>query len=123
MNKSTLFKTAHKIARETVGFVGDYRIALSLALKEVYSMKEQTIEQKLIAAGGKQWKKGAMNRIYMNDKCVAEYFGLELSTEKVDNSDGVLDATDRKRINNSKTWFDVSAQKVVTNCATVEFYL
>ena len=36
MNKSALFTKAHKIARNTVKFVGNYSIAFSLALKEGY---------------------------------------------------------------------------------------
>lgn len=36
MNKSKLFKTAHSIAKATKAYVGDYMIALSLALKDLY---------------------------------------------------------------------------------------
>lgn len=37
MTKRELFKKAHQIAKETVKAVGDYRIALKLALKELHS--------------------------------------------------------------------------------------
>lgn len=36
MTKRHIFKTAHKIAKEIVREVGDYQIALSIALKEIY---------------------------------------------------------------------------------------
>ena len=36
MKKQHIFKTAHKIAKGIVKEVGNYQIALQLALKEVY---------------------------------------------------------------------------------------
>ena len=42
MNKSTLFTAAHKIAKKTAKAVGNYMIALSLALKSLY--KEATMK-------------------------------------------------------------------------------
>lgn len=42
MNKSTLFTKAHAIARNTVKLVGNYSIALSLALKEVYMINSNS---------------------------------------------------------------------------------
>ena len=36
MNNSAIFKKAHQIAKKTVCFVGDYRIAFSFALKQVF---------------------------------------------------------------------------------------
>lgn len=38
MTKSEIFKTAHAQARKTASLVGDYRIALSIALKEAHKM-------------------------------------------------------------------------------------
>ena len=40
MEKINVMKQAHAIARETVAEVGNYRIALSLALKELQAKKE-----------------------------------------------------------------------------------
>lgn len=37
MTKSQMFKKAHEIARATKAIVGDYRIAFSIALKDIYS--------------------------------------------------------------------------------------
>ena len=43
MSKSELFKSAHKLARGVVAIVGDYMIAFSYALKEIYkNMSEKT---------------------------------------------------------------------------------
>lgn len=38
MEKSEMFKKAHKIARETVKVVGNYSIAFKLALKQVWAL-------------------------------------------------------------------------------------
>ena len=80
MNKSKLFTHAHQIARNTVAQVGNYMIAFSLALRELYSMTTKTVksaEQQLIELGGKLWEKGSMRRVYLSldvlnkitDKC------------------------------------------------------
>lgn len=80
MDKSTLFNQSHQIARNTVAQVGDYMIAFSLALRELYSMSTKTVksaEQQLIDLGGKLWEKGSMRRVYLSlsvlnkitDKC------------------------------------------------------
>lgn len=73
MTKSEIFKTAHKLAKETVSYVGDYLIAFSIALKEVYSnMKERTAEQLaevftkvegVISASA--WEKHGKRRVYI----------------------------------------------------------
>lgn len=66
MNKSTIFKQAHKIAKATVAKVGDYMVAMSLALKEVYvSMKKSAVEQIKELSGVSsvsQWR----DRYYIN---------------------------------------------------------
>lgn len=80
MDKSTLFNQAHQTARNTVAQVGNYMIAFSLALRELYSMTKNTAksaEQQLIALGGKLWEKAGMRRVYLSlsvlnkitDKC------------------------------------------------------
>ena len=66
MNKSKLFTHAHQIARNTVAQVGNYMIALSLALKELYSTAKKSAEQQLIDLGGKLWEKGSMRRVYLS---------------------------------------------------------
>ena len=66
MNKSEIFKNAHRVARETVKSVGDYMIAFSLALKEIYSMSKETAEDSLIKLGGRAWEKFGMKRVYLS---------------------------------------------------------
>ena len=69
MDKSTLFNQAHQTARNTVAQVGNYMIAFSLALKELYSMTKNTAksaEQQLIDLGGKLWEQGNMRRVYLS---------------------------------------------------------
>lgn len=45
MTKSEIFKAAHAMARKVVAIVGDYMVALSYSLKEVYeNMKNTTID-------------------------------------------------------------------------------
>lgn len=65
MTNSELFTKAHKIARNTVKFVGNYMIAFSLALKEVYKMTVKTLEEKAIELGGNVWEKNGMRRVYI----------------------------------------------------------
>lgn len=45
MNKSEIFKTAHKAAKNTVKLIGSYIVAFSSALKEVYaSLRKPSIK-------------------------------------------------------------------------------
>lgn len=81
MTKSEIFKKAHQIAKSTVAVVGNYSIALSLALKEVYaSLSQETVsvESKLIDLGCKVWEMGSMKRIYINEDKMPEVFGFEI---------------------------------------------
>lgn len=79
MDKSKLFTQAHQIARQTVAQVGDYMIAFSLALRELYSMTTKTVksaEQQLIDLGGKLWEKGSMRRVYLSLDVLNSITGL-----------------------------------------------
>jgi hypothetical protein len=79
MDKSKLFTQAHQIAKDTVKAVGNYMIALSLALKELYSMTTKTAksaEQQLIDLGGKLWEKGSMRRVYLSLDVLNSVTGL-----------------------------------------------
>ena len=66
MTKSEIFKKAHKIARDTVAKVGNYTIAMSLALKSIYSSMAESVEDKLIRMGGKLWENYGKKRIYFD---------------------------------------------------------
>ncbi|EPC5509157.1 hypothetical protein M8E51_004282 [Salmonella enterica] len=85
MTKSEIFTKAHQIAKATRAAVGNYMIAFSLALKEVYSkMKEITVEA-LEALGGNRWTKNSMDRVYFNGETLAEIVGFSFSTYKTGN--------------------------------------
>lgn len=46
MTKKHIFTTAHKIAKGIVKEVGNYQLALQLALKEVYNTTKNVLEIK-----------------------------------------------------------------------------
>lgn len=82
MSKSEIFKKAHEIARNTVALVGDYMIAFSIALKNLYKEGKKmaaTMQQKLEALGLTVWEGGQHKRIYISDK-TEEIFGLKINT-------------------------------------------
>ena len=83
MNRSEIFKKAHQIAKSTVAIVGNYSIAFSIALKEIYSNNTASIADKLLAAGGKVWEKDSMKRIYLNMSLVnALDLGINFNDKK-----------------------------------------
>lgn len=73
VNYSKLFKEAHAQARRTVGEVGDYMIAFSLALKTEWKeikanddvLNDDKIA-KLEKAGWSRWTKYGYDRLYFN---------------------------------------------------------
>ena len=80
MEKSEMFKKAHKIARETVDVVGDYSIAFKLALKNVWlaekaSEKEVNFHQTTV-----------MLTCLANTKQRRIYGISEISDEKIDST-------------------------------------
>lgn len=84
MNKSAIFKKAHSIAKATALEVGDYRIAFSLALKEVYTTMKNIIATVTASFGNSEitttidkknvvgWKGGSN---------VRDYFEVESSSK------------------------------------------
>lgn len=89
MTRKEIFKKAHQIARATKDSAGDYRIALMVALKDVYAGKydeiKDTTEAALIALGLKTWEKGGHKRIYVNDWQLERVFGFSISYYKSGN--------------------------------------
>ena len=105
MTNSQRFTLAHKIARETVSIVGDYRIAFSIALKGTHMNTEKTAAEKLIELGGNEWNKGSHHRVYVESYIVKKFFDSEHA------SFGKA----------HKVFFDVSAGKFAsTHAATAE---
>lgn len=60
MTNQEIFKKAHKIAHELLSKVGNYAIALKIALKRVYKQK------KLLDCHAKLWERNDKARIYLN---------------------------------------------------------
>ncbi|KMJ46699.1 hypothetical protein AB204_02465 [Xenorhabdus khoisanae] len=99
MNKSQIFSSAHKIAKNTVATVGNYMIAFSLALRDIYSSMNNT-EKKLLSMGFKAWERNGHRRIYINIERFEEVFGLKVSFYKTGNiSSAKLNG---EKISNSK---------------------
>lgn len=69
MNKSQLFKTAHKLAKSVIKSGDNYRVTFGAAIKAIlegFVMTTKSIADQLIEAGAKVWEKGDMKRIYIN---------------------------------------------------------
>lgn len=74
MNKSELFKAAHKLAKSVIKSGDNYRVTFGAAIKAILGglvMTTKSIADQLIEAGAKVWEKGDIKRIYIND-AVAE---------------------------------------------------
>ena len=74
MNKSELFKAAHKLAKSVIKSGDNYRVTFGAAIKAILEglvMTTKSIADQLIEAGAKVWEKGDIKRIYIND-AVAE---------------------------------------------------
>ena len=74
MNKSELFKAAHKLVKSVIKSGDNYRVTFGAAIKAILEglvMTTKSIADQLIEAGAKVWEKGDMKRIYIND-AVAE---------------------------------------------------
>ncbi|OEY66787.1 hypothetical protein [Marinobacter sp. X15-166B] len=120
MNKSKLFKNAHKVAKATVAIVGDYMIAFSLALKAAYSELKNNMQQKLESLGLSVW--GAdfgKARIYVNIESLAAVFGLDIDFYGTGNIS--IAHLNGKKISNSaarrliedKIYFDIARNEFV----------
>lgn len=75
MNKSQIFKAAHQLTKATIQAGDCYRVNFSAALKIIISQFKEdiimtTMQEKLIAAGGRIWEKDAMKRIYLSQAMV-----------------------------------------------------
>lgn len=108
-NLSAILKQAHAIARSIrcKKWSLTYREALSQGAKQAWAAAraeraatpaQGSVEERLIAAGGKVWIAGDKNRIYFNN--LAELLGLECEFYKTGNVSCAL--LDGKVISNSK---------------------
>lgn len=123
MNKSIIFKKAHKIAKAIVAKVGNYMIAMSIALKEVYaSMKNKgaSMREKLEALGLSVWGEDfGKARIYINTDDMMAVFGLSIGRYKTGaiscatlNGEKISNSRAYKILEN-KIYFDVEKNEFV----------
>lgn len=86
MNKSQLFKAAHKLVQEIIQFGDNYSATFSACLKLIYErlkITSQSFLEKLILAGGKVWQKGNYKRIYLNMTLVKDLdLGINFNEKK-----------------------------------------
>ena len=86
MNKSELFKAAHKLAKSVIKSGDNYRVTFGAAIKAILDglvMTTKSIADQLIEAGAKVWEKDAMKRIYLsNDIAYKMSFGINFNDKK-----------------------------------------
>ncbi|MBG3117433.1 hypothetical protein GHV30_17675 [Proteus mirabilis] len=114
MNKSTLFTSAHKIAKETVSIVGDYRIAFMLALRGLYDTAE-SIESKLIKLGCAVWENYGKRRIYIDNEQLESVFGLRVNAYNTGNISNAF--MNGEKVSNSRAYKLLSV-KPYFDCVT-----
>lgn len=116
MNKSNLFKAAHKLAKSVIQVGDNYRVTFGLAIKAILSSTKKSFSEILLALGLKVWEKGNMKRIYINKAsqfyAFADEAGLDANTVKAYSHFA-------DRISSNKTWFDLNANKFVSEKTTV----
>lgn len=129
MTKSAIFKKAHIIARMTAKQAGSYRIAFSVALKDIYAgVYNVSFEQMLNECSGILYKAGA-NPFYTSrrgDKVcyfnnAAERMGYEKSEAVRDASIRIGDAPS-KAVNRFVVWMYANsfAAEAAVNRANLE---
>ena len=116
MNKSTLFKAAHKLAKSVIQKGDSYRVTFGLAIKAILSQAKKSFAEILLDLGLKVWEKGSMKRIYINKAsqfyAFADEAGLDANTVKAYSHFA-------DRISSNKTWFDLNTNKFASEKTTV----
>lgn len=67
MNKSELFKSAHKLTKEVIQSGDNYRVTFGACLKVVIADAKapKSISEQILEVGGKLWESHGFKRIYM----------------------------------------------------------
>ena len=68
MNKSELFKAAHKLAKSVIKSGDNYRVTFGAAIKAILEglvMTTKSIADQILEVGGKVWEQHGFKRIYM----------------------------------------------------------
>ena len=86
MNKSELFKAAHKLVKSVIKSGDNYRVTFGAAIKAILSglvATTKSIADRLLEVGAKVWEKDAMKRIYIsNDIAFKMGFGINFNDKK-----------------------------------------
>ena len=86
MNKSELFKAAHKLVKSVIKSGDNYRVTFGAAIKAILSglvATTKSIADCLLEVGAKVWEKDAMKRIYIsNDIAFKMGFGINFNDKK-----------------------------------------
>lgn len=110
MNKSELFKAAHKIAKSTLRKGDNYRVTFGAAIKMIKTLANKSLAEKLLALGCKVWEKGNMKRIYVADSVKHIVFGLY----QVRDNNRVVDMQIEDIVAlNEKQYFDLNTNQMV----------
>lgn len=81
MNKSELFKSAHKLVKAVIKSGDNYRVTFGACIKAIkngFVVATKSIADQLLEAGAKVWEKGNMKRIYINDAVAQIVFNENL---------------------------------------------
>ena len=114
MNKSELFKAAHKITKSALRKGDNYRVTFGAAIKLIKELSTKTLAEKLLALGCKVWEKGTMKRIYVADSVKHIVFGLY----QVRDNNRVVDMqVEDIMALNGKQYFDLNTNQMVCNKA------
>ena len=116
MNKSQLFKAAHKLTKSVIKAGDNYRVTFGLAIKAVLSSAKKSFSQILLDLGLKVWEKGSMKRIYINKASQFYAFAKEANLNQ-DTIKAYSHFADR--ISSNKTWFDLNTNKFASEKTTV----
>ncbi|TCM62287.1 hypothetical protein EC844_12515 [Acinetobacter calcoaceticus] len=86
MNKSELFKAAHKLAKSVIKSGDNYRVTFGAAIKAILSSlvsEAKTMADLLVESGAKVWEKGDMKRIYLSQAVVCKAgLGINFNDKK-----------------------------------------
>lgn len=100
MNKSNLFKAAHKLTKQVIQKGDSYRATFGAcikAIKEGFVMNLKSIAEQLIEAGAKVWENHGFKRIYMTCAQFNQVTGRDYNLND----------------NNNKIFFDYAANAIM----------
>ena len=86
MNKSELFKAAHKLAKSVIKAGDNYRVTFGACIKAVLNgFTKKSIADQLLEMGCKVWEKAGFKRIYMTCAQLNKATGRDYSLSDTNN--------------------------------------